>query len=455
MSDGNYVADTANTAVFKLLLTGVDDTALTSSRKSTPEHQSQQAQIALLDQLIANYQSRVKRLAGPPAELENSLGRLEETMSKQAHHLAQTEQQYREASDKKRALLKRVEEGSTRLTEISALLDRFAKLDEHYASDISRLRAIEEAGTLFEAMSSSTCPLCGALPEHHRADAECDADMPTIVSAARAEIEKIELRKTELVETVTALHREAKKFERSLPKLRMELEQATSEVENIVAPNLRQIRASFRELSEKRGDVREALGLYGTLQDFLERKAALVGRNSDSADTNSTDVDLSTSTADKFARVVFGLLQDWHFPDVDRVHFDLKARDLVINGKSRISYGKGLRAITQSAFTIGLLEYCKQNDTNHPGFVVLDSPLLSYREPESSSDDLRDSDLNARFYSFLEKMDASRQVIVIENTDPPSDIQTNLGAIKFTGKLGDQKFGLFPPESNTDDQILS
>ena len=60
------------------------------------------------------------------------------------------------------------------------------------------------------------------------------------------------------------------------------------------------------------------------------------------------------------------ILKAWHSPEVDRVHFDLKTRDIVINGKSRISYGKGLRAMTRAAFTVGLLEFCRQNETLIP-----------------------------------------------------------------------------------------
>lgn len=49
---------------------------------------------------------------------------------------------------------------------------------------------------------------------------------------------------------------------------------------------------------------------------------------------------------------------------------------------------KGLRPITQAAFSISLMEYCVGNDSAHPGFLILDSPLLSYKEPEGPEDDL-------------------------------------------------------------------
>jgi hypothetical protein len=92
------------------------------------------------------------------------------------------------------------------------------------------------------------------------------------------------------------------------------------------------------------------------------------------------------------------------------------------------------------------MEFSRQNDTPHPGFVILDSPLLSYREPDSQADDLRGTDLDTCLYEYLEKRDRDRQVIIIENTDPPADIQTSSQATRFTGLPTIGRFGFFPKQ---------
>ena len=38
-----------------------------------------------------------------------------------------------------------------------------------------------------------------------------------------------------------------------------------------------------------------------------------------------------------------------------------------------------VRAILHAAFTLSLAQYCFDRDFPHPGFVVLDSPLVTYR----------------------------------------------------------------------------
>jgi predicted nuclease with TOPRIM domain len=445
LSDGNYVADTPNSSAFKLLLTGVDDSALVTAGHQTSEHQARGAQLDLLDQLIGDYRKKVRELAGPPAELEEQLGRLENTMAAHGQQLAATEAKYRDVASQRRDLLKRVDDGRNRLTEIKNLLDRFSLLEEHYRSDVERLRSIEEAGNLFTAIADSTCPLCGSLPENHRLSDDCDGNIERAVTAAQAEIAKIEMRQSELRETIIALQKEAKSFERRLPQIERSVSALSEQIEGIVAPNLRRLRSSYSDLADKRGEVREALGLHQSLKDFEERKQVL--EQEDAANvgaTNVSDIELSSSTLDKFSTLVLNLLKEWHFPDADRVHFDMKVRDLVINGKNRTSFGKGLRAITQAAFTIGLLEFCCREGTPHPGFVVLDSPLLSYREPDNEADDLSGTDLNTHFYTYLQAKMRSQQVIVIENTDPPSDVQASPQALKFTGLKDSGRYGLFP-----------
>lgn len=445
LSDGSVTNDTSNASVFKLLLTGIDDHELDSSASLTPEKQSRGAQIDLLDQLIADYKAQVKELAGPPGQLSSQLDKLEETMGGHAEQLAVTEGQYRNLAKRRRDLISKLDEGNNRLTEINALLDRFDLLDNHYSSDIDRLRSIEEAGTLFSALGTSRCPLCGSAPEHHRQAEACDGDVEAIITASRAEIAKIEVRQAELLETISALEKEAGGYNRRIPRIEVDLQEFSRKIEEITAPNLRQLRRSYGELADKRSEVKEALGLYRTLKDMEDRKALLEAEDLTEGGGSASNTELPTGTADRFATLVLELLRDWHFPHTDRAHYDPKTRDLVIDGKPRISYGKGLRAITYAAFVIGLLEFCRRNDTIHPGFVVLDSPLLSYREPDGADDDMSSSDLNSCFYDFLSKMADDRQVIIVENTDPPALVQSSLHAMKFTGNPAIGRAGFFPP----------
>jgi hypothetical protein len=264
------------------------------------------------------------------------------------------------------------------------------------------------------------------------------------VVAARGEIAKVGLLRAELGDTVAGLEQEAAAFDRGLPRLEEQLRTVSSEIETTVAPRLARMRASYAELADKRGEVREALIMLRTLQDIKRRRDALDQEIEKLPGSTVVDGDLLSTIAEAFALRVETILKVWHFPDAERVFFDPKARDLIIGGKPRISYGKGLRAITYAAFTVGLLEYCRSQETPHPGFVILDSPLLVYRAPEGTEDDLRGTDLNAQFYAYLASQRADRQTIIVENDDPPDPIKTLPQTTMFTGNPHSGRFGLFP-----------
>lgn len=442
--DGNPINNTPNLATFKLLLTGTDDSALVASNKREPEELSREAQMQLLDQLLDDYRDRLRELTKSPKELEEQLAKIDDSMRQQAMQVNTTESQFQEAAGKRRELRMKLEESRERRTEVGAMLERFTLLDQHYESDIERLRAIEEGGTLFNVLGSSHCPLCGADPEHHRAEAECEGNINNIVLAARKEIAKIEVLRRELATTVCSLERERANFERKMPAALKELESISEAVDDLISPKLSKLRKSYSEFADKRSEVREALALYATVQDMERRRADLEKGSDDEKAGSHASTDIPTTVAHSFAKTVEGILTCWHFPEAGDVYFDSKTRDLVIAGKSRSAFGKGLRAITHAAFTLGLLTYCRTRQTPHTSFVVLDSPLLAYREPDGQEDDLTGTDLQEQFYAYLEALPMGTQVIIVENTDPPVNISARDQSQMFSKNPHHGRYGLFP-----------
>ena len=442
--DGNPTSNTPNFATFKLLLTGTDDSAIVANTKREPEDLSREAQMQLLDQLLDDYRDRLKELTKTPRELEEQLEKLNTSLRQHTAHVDTTEAAFQEAAGKRRDLRRKLEEGRMRRAEVVALLERFSLLDQHYASDIERLHAIKEGGTLFSILGSGPCPLCGAAPEYHRSQEICEGNIDHVVEAARKEISKIDLLRSELASTVRDLTREGDGLDKRLPAVAKELHTISDSVDDLIAPRLSSLRKSYSEFADKRAEVREALGLYATVQDMERRRADLAESDDVEKVGALASADISTAVADSFAQTVESILMEWHFPEAGRVYFEAKTRDLVISGKSRSAFGKGLRAITHAAFTLGLLAFCRSRQTPHTGFVVLDSPLLAYREPDGQEDDLRGTDLQEKFYDYLQGLPDDRQVIVVENTDPPAIIIARQQSLMFTKNPHQGRYGLFP-----------
>ena len=151
------------------------------------------------------------------------------------------------------------------------------------------------------------------------------------------------------------------------------------------------------------------------------------------------------------------VLKEWGFPGNNKIDFEEKSYDLKIDGKLRINNGKGVRAITHTAFKVGLLIYCREKNLPHPGFVVIDSPLLTYRDPIKNptlgalTEDemiLKKSDLREKFFKHLASVSKLGQFIIFENIDPPADIRNYAKVTIFSGNkdssIDNNRAGFFP-----------
>lgn len=442
IESGQVILKTPEYATFKLLLTGVDDGAVIGTSRIASASQSRSAKIEMLDELIESLRGRFEENTSDRQEGLDQLERLEESLQREEHALQVSEEQYEGIVERRGQLRRRLESGIERRSEINDLLERFKLLAEHYTSDQARLEAIAEAGSLVAALSPQTCPLCGAAPDVQHLSSDCDGNLEAVVAAATAEKAKIVHLQEELQQTINELSREAESFDGLLPKMHSSLEDVNAQLSDM-GPGLMQRRASYRELVDKRAETQSALALRDQLTE-MEAKRAELENTADGENTQTqTTADLSTTTLDRFAQQVERVLTAWNFPDSDRVHFEKADRDLIINGRRRGSRGKGMRAITHAAFTVGLIEYCLNNDKPHPGFVVLDSPLLAYREPEGTEDDLDGTDVHEKFYDYLAQW-TDKQAFVIENFDPPATIRNRTGTTFFCKNERNGQYGLFP-----------
>lgn len=447
IESGDYLTRTPEMSVFKLLVTGVDDSAVQPVDEDRTRVTSRAAKTEIINELIAGYRDRLTSIIGEEddvTELEDQLEKLEDTLEIEKTELRQLEFEFQEISTRRRAFRTAIEDVDQRRAEIEELLARFDLLSLSYQSDLRRLAGLREAGSLLGALAPSRCPVCGAAAEHQNPDDEdCDGNIEVVVAATDAETSKIQVLSKELAETVEQLHTEIGGLETSRPGLYEQLTATDVELSRIT-PTLQGQRATYSEITEKRAVVNIALSLFKSIFDLEQRRSELDNDSPEEREAASQPASgLSDSVLDKFSEHLRLLLKEWNFPETDRVHFDRSSKDFVISGKPRGSRGKGMRAITHSAFNITLLEFTRDNDLPHPGFVVLDTPLLAYREPEHDEDDLSETDVLEHFYEYLSKRD-DRQVIVLENDTPSNAVLARSQTTFFTKNEQLGRYGLFP-----------
>lgn len=429
---GQFTLKTAELATIKLLLTGVDDSSVVEGTQAGTDNTKQ---IELIEELLEEIKQEITDAGLEESSLKEQIERLDNTIEQYSVQLNNVQEELDLLLEQRRELVENRTKIQDRLDEISDLLVRFDLLMKHYEIDIERLQAIEESGTMFVHVENVPCPLCGALPEAQNHAAKCEGDIEAIVLAASAEIEKIKRLNVELEETVSDLGTETVSHDENLSIINEEYQRVNSQIQEIVAPALSEERDSFSELIEKRAEVQKWLDLYAREAKLTERKVSLENDQDTTSTSDAVVTGLPDSIAHDFSLRVSELLKAWEFPGECLVHFDKKSSDFVIDGKPRGSRGKGLRAITHAAVTIALLEYCQENDFPHPGFVVLDSPLLAYYEPEGDEDQaLRGTNLKESFYSYLvDHHSTDSQIIIVENQHPPTSVTDRLTMTVFTG----------------------
>ncbi|HDM7598171.1 TPA: hypothetical protein PZ808_003113, partial [Staphylococcus aureus] len=93
----------------------------------------------------------------------------------------------------------------------------------------------------------------------------------------------------------------------------------------------------------------------------------------DPMDGNYNFDNLTTSNVTKLCNTIKTILIDWGYGDIESVSFSEESSDLIIDGEHRQLAGKGYRALSYSAFIIGLMQDCISNNRGHSGVVLLDS----------------------------------------------------------------------------------
>jgi hypothetical protein len=446
-----HISVTPEKAVFKLLLTGTDDSALVSAKKVKSDTYS----IELIEQLISDYKTDLKLETDSESgiksvkSVEDQLEKLMSSIEKQNKAVDSVQESLQESLLARNDLSERREKLLNRINEIKGLLERFDLLEKHYTNDLSRLEAIKESGSLLTFMNYQDCPLCGAVPDNQNHDQSCDGDIKSVIDASNAEILKILQLKKDLSKTADDLKNEERSLHKTIEEYDKELENIQNNILRKLAPDLAINQNKFSELVKKQYQVSRSKDILGKIASLEEKKRLLKNRSKSSTETSTAISELSKSVVGELSRKIEAILMAWGVPDAGTVYFDSEKFDFVISDKPRGSNGKGLLAITHAAFSIGLLEYCITNNLPHPGFVLLDSPLLAYKPPEPNQEPdpdnakIAQTDLKDKFYLYLSNLDPVIQVIIAENVAPPENL-TNANIIHFVGKNAEGRFGLFP-----------
>ncbi len=445
---GQHISKTVESSVFRLLLTGSDDSSLVEQDEPKVARSKQQGKKELLEEFLAKSEQEIAEATKEEVSedaLAQSLHAAETAVQDASTALSAERESASALEQERKTAWSSLRQVQSRAAVAEELQRRFELLQEQYESDLRRLEAIGEAGVRLAQMTEERCPVCGAVAEHHDAEHRGAHAQPADVAAAcSAERQKIEVLLRDLAVTLDNNRGELSRLEVEAATHRGQLKAAQERLREELQPRLSALVAGVREAEQRRAHL-------ARLTDLLRRRKELATLLAEAEKpipkaTKLPSASVGADEAEEFSKAAEELLRAWNFPHLDRVTFSEDDQDLVISGRKRSSHGKGVRALTHAAFSLALLRYCIEHDRPHPGFVVIDSPLVVYREPDTSEGG-EEYHVKDTFYRGVASAFASNQIIVLENEEPPADLD-GAHVVTFTG-ASHGRSGFLPRQDET------
>jgi hypothetical protein len=437
---GSPIDKTFESSLFRALLTGQDDAGLIVA----PAAKDEKAMIAGHEEAIERIRADLRGRIPQDGRSEEDLVTMAATLDARIAEQSQLLQNYRAdlavLEQQRRELELAHQQSVTRLTQVDANIRRFALLNEQYISDLKRLQSTVEAGSLFADHREGPCPICGADPKHHQQHGITPEQLENFTAACQAEAEKIQARRADLAGTISTLAAERDALQATVVQIRQDRGKTAQAFKNILGPSITNTDGTLSGVSEQRSEIAGVLALYEQLRRLDAIEQVVPAPTVPKTKGENAFATLPPNAYEHFATTVEDILRAWSFPELYRVVFDSKAEDVVISGKARKDNGKGYRAITYAAFMIGVLRETARKNLPHPGFVLMDSPLVTYREPEEHmGEGVKDA-----FYRNLATTLGDGQVIILENEEPPAAITKLIAFTGFTKNRTIGRYGLFP-----------
>ncbi len=439
------VQQTASRSVFQMLLTG-DAPSPEEVQAIQNAHRAQEAatqRIDVLEPIIEELREEIKESGLKRPELEADLDRIDKELADLSETVSESGNKVRALMAARNKALSIADTARLKARAARELEDRFGLLAQHYRADVRRLEFVLEGGHFFQQISASHCPTCGRKLD---LGTECHpeaADFDQIECAARAEIKKLQPRMDDLEKAIQDAAIEAQQELDEAARSRKRANHLDSEIAEVANPTAEAARGRVRTITQRRRELEGNLLGFRELDRYIKALQEASAVASRAVDRYRPEQDVPSLKS--FADEAQGLLAAWKFPLRADVFFSIETDDLVIDGKQRKAFGKGARAVTHAAFTIGLMNYCLSASTPHPGFVAIDSPLTPFRGVKDDVDDpALTEDLHRSFLYSLATATSGGQTVIIENVPAPDAIRGLATIHEFSGPNGLGRRGFYP-----------
>lgn len=436
-SDNNKTK-TAEEAAFRLILTNKDDSQLSESVTSNNSGYLYTAQIELIDKLINGLELNLITLASEQSEKD-----LEVIIKALTLKRSGISSEIERLSNSRKSFWTSIQQGESKLLSTYELLKRFLLLKDQYETDIQRISFLLEGEYYFSLLNYEKCPHCNQTLVLNNGDLACShLELEQKKESYKIELQKNLLHLEDLKSMIVTMNEDIDSINTKLFIDKEEYSKLSKALDEQLEPENLIIEDELQSILKRQKAINEVEQKKNTLNKLLTEKRNILELLDDEPDEETTTAQILDYT--KFytdlCESIKYYLTGWKYPGSDDVKFDPKQKDILISGKARRLYGKGYRSISYSAFVLGLMKYCNLNGLPHPGIVVLDSPITSYKEEDGNEEKTSD-ELQKRFFEFLSKVTQDNQVIILENKKPSDQVIKNINYVEFTRSHNRGRYG--------------
>jgi hypothetical protein len=325
-------------------------------------------------------------------------------------------------------------------------LSRFNLLNDKYSNDISRLEVIKKAASIVPGFKTRSCPLCLTSINEQEKHSDHHVDYEMLSQASESEIMKIKGLQNGLRKAIDDVNEEIFLLNEQKNEKQLEIDGILLLKKSIMEPSDPIDKHGIDILSNRKSEISSFIK---TLDKIDNLNVRLEEMSKKTKKTRHKIIRNLSSSSTSLCNSIKELLSEWSVPGVDVVSYDDTVCDIEINHRKRVSFGKGKRGIFLTAFMICLMERAIAKGFPHSGFLIIDSPVVTYKDPKYAIDgedeELLDESVKDHFYTWLGNSKTKGQVIILENEEPSSSQKENLKHTEFVGNTGALgRKGFFP-----------
>lgn len=416
LGNTNY---TKNKSVFRCIVTGKDDSDIDGKLNKSSKKTSKDVVMELIKNLKEELDEEdlKKDLSSEIKNIEIEIAAIQYKVDEYTEIISAIEEKLE---------LKRKEQLSLKesILYCEEMEKRFTLLKKNYESDMDRLEFINESQYYINQLIDLNCPICSGKIEVNKNDEEED-DM---AKALLAERRKLIMQISDLESVILDSKIDKDKYINESKTITNEIEGLKLELDNQI--NLG-IKNNISELNKKM-EQRENLSVKSKLIEKINKLIIMIDTEDDDENNINTNKEIESKILQDICELAKSILIDSNVINRCDISFNPNTMDLKIDGLDKNTYGKGYKALINSAFTIAINEYTYSKGLSNAGFIVLDSPLTAFKDKDSIDVEVNEA-VKTEFYKTLSKKIKNIQIIILDNVEPPEEIKNKIKCYHFTG----------------------